>query len=138
VESNTPKLHRNERKDPGLSTGVYENHFLGAAYEGNVRNGSFGSLAIPWGKINTTSLSLKRLECFIEDENVEMKLVTKNEIENSEVSDTTRTLFGAQTASDRFVSSKANKISCSSFSRLRTLTGLCRCMAMSIAGKRSR
>jgi hypothetical protein len=74
---NTPKLHRNERKYPGLSAGVYENHFLSPAYERNVRNGGFGSLAIPWGKINATSLSLKRLEGFIEDEKVEMKLITK-------------------------------------------------------------
>ena len=60
-----------------MSTGVYENHFLGAAYEGNVRNGGFGSLAIPRVKINTAALSLKRLEGLIEDENVEMKLITK-------------------------------------------------------------
>ena len=75
-DRNTPKLHRNERKDSGVSPRVYENHFLSPAYERNVRNGGFGSLAIPWGKINATSLSLKRLKGFIEDENVEMKLIT--------------------------------------------------------------
>jgi hypothetical protein len=70
-------LHRNERKDPGLSVGVYENHFLGAAYERNVRNRGFGSLPIPWGNINSASLSLKLLEGFIENEKVELKLIFK-------------------------------------------------------------
>jgi hypothetical protein len=74
---NTPKLHRNERKDPGLSAGVYEHHFLGLAYERNVRNGGLRSLAIPRGKLNAASLSLKRLEGLIENEKVEMKLITK-------------------------------------------------------------
>ena len=77
VEGNTPKLHRNERKEPGLSTGVYENQFLAPAYKSNVRNGGFGSLAIPWGKVNAASLSLKRLEGFIENEHVEVKLIKK-------------------------------------------------------------
>ena len=56
--------------------GVYENHFLGLANERNMRDGGFGSSAIPRGKINAGSLSLKRLEGFIEDEKVEMKLIT--------------------------------------------------------------
>ena len=73
----TPKLHRNERKDPSLIAGIYENNFLAPTYERNLCNGGFGSLAIPWGKINATSLSLKSLEGFIEHEKVEMKLITK-------------------------------------------------------------
>ena len=65
---NTPELHRNERKDPSSSARVYENHFLGPAYERNVPHEVFPSLTIPWGKINGTSVSLKRLETFIEKE----------------------------------------------------------------------
>jgi hypothetical protein len=70
-------LHRNERKDPGLSAGVYDNHFLGPAYKSNVCNGGFRGLAVPQGKINPGSLSLKRLESFIENETVELKLIAK-------------------------------------------------------------
>jgi hypothetical protein len=70
-------LHGNERKDPGLSAGVYDNHFLGPAYKCDVFNGNFGSLAVPQGKINPASLSLKRLESFIENETMELKLIAK-------------------------------------------------------------
>ena len=107
VENNTPKLHRNERKNPGLSTRVYENHFLGPRYKSNVRNGGFGGLAIPWGKIYAASLSLKGLEGFIENEYVELKLITKKTSQNEDpkVSDTKSTLVGAQTANARFDSS---------------------------------
>ena len=124
----TPKLHRNERKDPSLIAGIYENNFLAPTYERNLCNGGFGSLAIPWGKINATSLSLKSLEGFIEHEKVEMKLITKKkkkaQKEDSGARDASNTLVGAQTANARVVSSKANRTSRSSFSRLRTLTGL--------------
>jgi hypothetical protein len=34
-------------------------------------------LAVPQGKINPASLSLKRLESFIENETVELKLIAK-------------------------------------------------------------
>ena len=88
---NTPKLQRNERKDPGLSTRVYENQFLGSAYKSNVRNGGLGCLAIPRGKINAASLSLKRLQGFIENENVEVKLITKIKKAQSEISEVSDT-----------------------------------------------
>jgi hypothetical protein len=78
-------LHRNGRKYPGLSPRVYENNFLSPAYERNVRKEGFGSLAIPWGKIHATSLSLKRLEGFIENEKVEMKLFTNKKDSEQEL-----------------------------------------------------
>jgi hypothetical protein len=42
-----------------------------------MRDGGFGGLTIPWGKIDAASLPLKRLEGLIEDENVKMKLIAK-------------------------------------------------------------
>jgi hypothetical protein len=62
-----------------LSPGVYEHHFLGPAYKSKVCNRGFGVLAIPWGKINAGSLSLKRLEGFIKNETVELKLIAKKQ-----------------------------------------------------------
>jgi hypothetical protein len=64
-----------------LIVGVYENHILGLANKCNVRDGGFGSSAIPRGKINAGSLSLKRLEGFIENKKVELKLITKKDSE---------------------------------------------------------
>ena len=69
-----PKLKSDERENPDLSAGIYQHNLIISAHE-RYFHYRYVRLAVPRNEVNSTPLSLERLEGFIEDERMKPHLI---------------------------------------------------------------